>query len=357
MMHFSIAVLAVAFAQGAQPSDAKPEHAQAQGKTGVVLELREGRQIVGEIVADKPTAYFVDLGYDVIRVPKDQVLSKTDRDSTKTPAVGSGGGAVVRSSDYDASGFFQVSALKSKPVKELVEQFGEAVISIETPGGKGSGFIINDLGYAITNNHVIQGETKITAVLYPKTPNGLVRRTIENVEIIAINPFVDLALIKLPPQKDLKLEHVYLGSMDEVSPGEGVFAVGNPLGFERSVSQGVLSNRSRNFEGQVYLQTDAAINPGNSGGPLFNMKGEVIGVTSLKITFGDNLGFAIPITYVKDFIRNRDAFAFNKDNPNSGHRYLDPPRRRKSGPPRVAAEKEKASQPSLGKPDAKEGVR
>ena len=141
--------------------------------------------------------------------------------------------------------------------------------------------------------------------------------------------------MKLPPQKDLKLSHVVLGSLDDLNAGDGVFAVGNPLGLERSVSQGIVSTRNRNFEGQIYLQTDAAINPGNSGGPLFNLRGEVIGVTNMKATQGDNLGFAIPINYVKDFLRNREAFSFDKENPNTGYRYLDPPRRLRAGrPPR-----------------------
>ena len=201
------------------------------------------------------------------------------------------------------------------------------MISIETPGGKGSGFIINADGYAVTNHHVIDGETRISAILYENTPNGLRRRRIEDVAIVALNPFTDLALLKLPPQKDLKLGHVYLGSLDDLNAGDGVFAVGNPLGLERSVSQGIVSTRNRNFEGLVYLQTDTAINPGNSGGPLFNLRGEVIGVTNMKLTLGENLGFAIPINYVKDFLKNREAFSFDKDNPNTGNRYLDPPRR------------------------------
>ncbi len=137
--------------------------------------------------------------------------------------------------------------------------------------------------------------------------------------------------MKIPPQKDLKLRPVYLGSLDDLNAGDGVFAVGNPLGLERSVSQGILSTLNRNFEGLIYLQTDAAINPGNSGGPLFNLQGEVIGVTNMGFRGTDNLGFAIPINYVKDFLRNRDAFAYDKDNPNTGYRYLDPPRRRQCG--------------------------
>ena len=79
-----------------------------------------------------------------------------------------------------------------------MSEFGEAVISIETPSGKGSGFIVNKDGYAITNAHVIQGETRISAILYQNVAGGLARRRIEDVEIVAINPFFDLALLKLP---------------------------------------------------------------------------------------------------------------------------------------------------------------
>jgi serine protease Do len=215
-----------------------------------------------------------------------------------------------------------------------VREFGEGVVQVETPSGLGSGFIINEDGYLVTNNHVIEGETKISVVLYQNTGSGLVRKKLDGVEIVALNPFVDLALLKIPAQKDLKLRSVYLGSLDDLNAGDGAFAVGNPLGLERSVSQGIISTLNRNFEGLIYLQTDAAINPGNSGGPLFNLRGEVVGVTNMGFRGTDNLGFAIPINYVKDFLRNRDAFAYDKDNPNAGHRYLDPPRRRKPAAPR-----------------------
>ena len=294
-----------------------------------IIELRDGHQLVGEVVAEKPGMLFVDLGFDIVKVPREQVVSRRKGDEAAKVAAAAPGS----NPDADPTGFYKTGDLKATPVKDLVRKFGEAVISIETPGGKGSGFIVNDEGYAVTNHHVIDGETRISAILYENTAGGLRRRRIEDVAIVALNPFVDLALLKLPITKDLKLAHVYLGSIEDLNVGDGVFAVGNPLGLERSVSQGIVSTRNRNFEGLVYLQTDTAINPGNSGGPLFNLRGEVIGVVNMKSTQGENLGFAIPINYVKDFLRTREAFAFDKDNPNTGHRYLDPPRRLKAEPP------------------------
>jgi len=302
-----------------------------------VLDLKDGHQVIGLVIAEKPQFFVVDLGFDILKVPKDQVVSRRKRG--ELPAANAAGAPIV-ANETDPKGFYRVVPGKTKPVNELVREFGEGVISIETPGGLGSGFIVNEEGYAVTNNHVIEGETKIAVVLYQNKDGGLTRKRIENVEIVALNPFVDLALLKIPPQKDLKLKPVSLGNLDDLNAGDVAFAVGNPLGLERSVSQGIISTLNRNFEGLVYLQTDTAINPGNSGGPLFNSRGEVVGVTNMGFRGTDNLGFAIPIPYVKDFLRNREAFSYDKDNPNTGYRYLDPPRRMKPGSP--SAEKDKA---------------
>lgn len=291
-----------------------------------VIALKDGKQVIGTVVSEKPGYLYVDIGYELIKIPRDHVVERRKPD--EAPKAVSNDGPRI---DSDPSGFFRAAALKIKPVKDLVREFGEGVVQVETPSGTGSGFVINDDGYFVTNNHVIEGETRISVVLYQQTDTGLVRKRIEDVEIVALNPFVDLALLKIPPQKGLKLRPVYLGSLDDLNVGDGVFAVGNPLGLERSVSQGIISTLNRNFEGLIYLQTDAAINPGNSGGPLFNLKGEVVGVTNMGFRGTDNLGFAIPITYVRDFLRNREAFAYDKDNPNTGYRYLDPPTRRRAG--------------------------
>jgi len=327
-MSLALAVVAASLALGPGP---RADESKVAPKGIEAIELKDGHQVVGTVLAEKPNALYVDLGFDVLKVPRDQVVGRhKPNEAPRAPAEAVSG-------DDDPKGFFRVGGLRSQPVKDLVQRFGEGVVLVETPSGLGSGFIVNDDGYVVTNNHVIEGETRLAVILFQNANGGLARKRIDNVEIVALNPFVDLALLKIPPQKDLKLVSVALGNLDDLNAGDGVFAIGNPLGLERSVSQRIVSTLNRNFEGLVYLQTDAAINPGNSGGPLFNLKGEVVGVTNMGFRGTDNLGFAIPITYVKDFLRNRAAFAFDKDNPNTGYRYLDPPRRLKAGKPPVAA--------------------
>ena len=312
-----------------------PEPSPSETDSRAVFVLKDGHQVVGELLAEKPGAFYVDLGYDVIRLPREQVTERRAITEGEAVAAPSSGGRAA-----DPSGFYRTADLKVRPIKDLVRAYGEGVVSVETPSSLGSGFVVNADGYVVTNNHVIEEETRVAVVVYQETEAGLTRHRVEDVEIVAINPFVDLALLKLPARKDLKLKPVPLGSLDDLNPGDGCFAVGNPLGLERSISQGILSTLNRNFEGLVYLQTDAAINPGNSGGPLFNLKGEVIGVTNMGFSGTDNLGFAIPITYVKDFLRNRDAFAYDEDNPNTGYRYLDPPRRRRPESPSTESQTE-----------------
>ena len=179
--------------------------------------LKDGQRIIGEVVAEKSNALYVDLGYDLLRIPRTR-CSGGPRSTRPRPAIG----APARGPDLDTSGLFTTGVLKPAGVKELVNKYGEAVISIETPSGKGSGFLINKDGYAITNAHVIQGETRVSAILYLNVPGGLSRRRIEDVEIVALNPFFDLALLKLPLPSDLKPSHVVLGNGDDVNAGDSV---------------------------------------------------------------------------------------------------------------------------------------
>jgi len=290
------------------------------------LQLKDASSVTGKILAEKTDGYVVDLGYTVLVIPRTAVTSVTRATTT---------GTAVTTAPAATGQFYSATTKSSAPrdVSSLVKQIGEAVVQVKTPGGLGSGFFINDDGYLITNFHVIEGETEISVEVYQQKNGQLDRETYKQVKIIAINKFHDLALLHIEDKDAPKFKPVTLGNSDALNVGEGVFAIGSPLGLERTVTQGILSTKTRQLEGNLYLQTSTQINPGNSGGPLFNLAGEVVGVTNMKITFGEGLGFAIPVELVKSFLDHRDAFAYSTDNPNNPFRYLEPPSRTKAKAP------------------------
>jgi serine protease Do len=214
-------------------------------------------------------------------------------------------------------------------VREFVGQLGEAVVQVRTPGGLGSGFFIHPDGYFVTNFHVTEGETKISIEVYHQKGGQLERRSYKDVRIVAMNKFADLSLLKVEDKDAPRFKAVVLGDSDSLAQGDRVFAIGSPLGLERTVTEGIVSTTSRQVGGDLFLQTTAQINPGNSGGPLFNTRGAVIGVTNMKLTFGEGLGFAIPVAVLKYFLQHRDAYAYDTDNPSNPFRYLEPPSRQK----------------------------
>lgn len=293
-----------------------------------LITLKSGHSVQGEILKETEQEIFVDIGVDVIRIPRERIESR----SHEKPAEAD----KPADAETDSPLLYRMADLPVRSVKDQVARFGEGVVLIETPGGLGSGFIISDRGHCVTNYHVIERETRIAATIFhPQSSGEFTRQRIDDVKIVATNPFFDLALLQIPQQEKLKFQPVYLARDSDQKAGDDVFAIGSPLGLERSVSRGIVSSRNRNFEGLVYIQTTAAINPGNSGGPLFNVRGEVVGVTNMKLTFGENLGFAIPVMYLKHFLSNLDAFAFDRNNPNTGYRYLEAPRRQNPQPPPV----------------------
>jgi len=162
--------------------------------------------------------------------------------------------------------------------------------------GTGSGFIINPEGYILTNEHVIRYADKITVTL--KDGESF------EAKVLGSNPEIDLAVIKINAKKPLP--YAELGDSDSLQIGEWVVAIGNPFGFQETVTVGIISalNRSlKNPKEQGYLiQTDAAINPGNSGGPLVNLEGKVIGINEAIISNAQGIGFAIPINLAKDHL-------------------------------------------------------
>jgi len=284
---------------------------------GDTIVMKSGQKIVGQVLKAQPDALFVDIGIDVIRVPLDRISERIE-DSPADEKVDSA---------VDA-GMLRSASLPIRTVKELVGRFAEGVVLIQSPDGLGSGFIISEEGHCVTNFHVVEGQTRIAVTIFHRTESGEFKRiAIRDVKILSLNPHFDLALLQIPKQQDVKFRPVFVAEDDSQTEGDAVFAIGSPLGLERSVSEGIVSSRNRNMDGIVYIQTTAQVNPGNSGGPLFNARGEVVGVINMKLPFGEGLGFAIPVTYLRHFVQNRDAFAFDRTNPNTGYHYLEPPKR------------------------------
>ena len=159
----------------------------------------------------------------------------------------------------------------------------------------GSGFIVDKEGYILTNNHVVDGADDIRVTL-------LDGRSYD-AEVTGRDPKTDIALIKIKPENGLPV--ATLGDSDALQVGEWVIAIGNPFGFGHTVTAGVVSAKDRTIGAGPYdafIQTDASINPGNSGGPLFNARGEVVGINSAIVSSGQGIGFAIPINMAKNIM-------------------------------------------------------
>jgi serine protease Do len=152
----------------------------------------------------------------------------------------------------------------------------------------GSGFIVTGDGYILTNNHVVQRADEITVRLHDEKEF--------KAEVIGTDPKTDIALIKIEAGENLP--HVTLGDSAALEVGAWVVAIGNPFGLSHTVTTGIVSAKGRVIGSGPYddfIQTDASINPGNSGGPLFNLKGEVVGINTAIVQGGQGIGFAIPV--------------------------------------------------------------
>ena len=170
----------------------------------------------------------------------------------------------------------------------------------------GTGFIIDKAGFILTNNHVVEGATRIRVSLYGEDSDQEY-----DARVVGRDPLTDSALIELTEKPDHTLPEVKFGDSGQVFPGDWVVAIGNPFGLAHTVTVGVVSAIERSFPvaearyAQV-LQTDAAINPGNSGGPLLNLRGEVVGINTAIISEGRpgnvGVGFAMPINVVRELL-------------------------------------------------------
>jgi len=185
----------------------------------------------------------------------------------------------------------QVASLKAKTSSDfsgIIENAVEAVVSIRTNAAQGSGFIITNDGYVVTNAHVLEDAKYATAITAEQKEYSM--------SLIGYSSTLDLALLKIGGND---WNYLKFADSDDVNVGEKVIAIGNPYGLSFSVTEGIISAVSRTIGGYggKYLQTDAAIKSGNSGGPLIDTDGKVVGVNNLKIE-GDNVGFALESNYV-----------------------------------------------------------
>jgi serine protease Do len=206
------------------------------------------------------------------------VVNTTDIETTITQAVQKTGPAVVT-------------------VVGTLQEQASPIITNGTQTVSGSGVFISQQGYILTNNHVIEGVTDVTIILFDGTQ--------EKATVVGSDPYSDIAVLKAD---GIVPAAASLGNSDVLNPGETVIAIGSPLGdFQNTVTVGVVSATGRSIDtGQGYaieglIQTDAAINQGNSGGPLVNLAGEVIAINTLIVrnsgsgTVAEGLGFAIPV--------------------------------------------------------------
>jgi len=212
--------------------------------------------------------------------------------------------------ERNGSGPFLVGFSAPSSLAPLVRAVSPGVINVLTysepvegisagrvPTATGSGFILGPEGYVVSNHHVVKDAQWIQV--------RLADGRVFDAELVGSDPDTDLALLRVIDGVDLP--SVVLGDSDRLEVGDWVVAIGNPFGLDRSVSHGLISAKERVLGvGPLddFIQTDALINPGNSGGPLFNMRGEVVGVNSAVISNAQGIGFAVPINMVKDLIPN-----------------------------------------------------
>jgi serine protease Do len=177
--------------------------------------------------------------------------------------------------------------------QQIIEKYQQAIIQIATNNGTGTGFYLKEFDIIVTNDHVVADNAEVTIAgkLFEKVFSRVWYTDRKH----------DLAFLEAP--KNIELPDVRLGVYETMKDGDAVLAIGHPFGLNYTATQGVVSKVDRIREGLKFIQIDAAINPGNSGGPLVNKSGEVIGVNSFIIKGGDNLGFALPVSYLREALQ------------------------------------------------------
>ncbi len=243
------------------------------------------------------------LTYLLAGVRAEELPSASTSGSAASPS-GSVSGAASNSAEPAPSGSASARPRlgPEKSPAELFKDWAPSVVSIKVKlasgAGGGTGFAVDDVGTLATNHHVIAGASEVRIKL-------LDGKWLEEVELLADDPQQDLALLRVELH-GASLKSTYLGDSSYATVGERAVSIGNPLGLEHTLTDGLVSAR-RMIEGHAFIQMSVPVSPGNSGGPLFNMRGEVIGVTVAQITGGffgnaQNLNLAVPVNALRSMI-------------------------------------------------------
>lgn len=274
--------------------------------------LKDRNSISAPVIKESSEHVYVDLGFDILKIPRGSIASigSSSAASSQTP-----------SAPTENKGLYAIGNPQVHSTVEGVQAFGPAVVVVKSPAGLGSGFIVHEDGYLITNFHVIEGQKHFTVTQFVQKGAELKRVIHKAIRIVALDAFHDLAVLQIEDEHEAPFPKVVL-SLAEPVYGESVFVIGNPAGLERTVTEGILSHAGRLFEGSLYLQIDASVNPGNSGGPLFNGHGQVIGVVNMGSRIMQGLNFAIPVRHVTFLLDHIEAYAYDKSNSESGFVYV-----------------------------------
>lgn len=190
-------------------------------------------------------------------------------------------------------------------MKEFIEKFKAVIVQIATPYSTGTGFLLDQYGFIITNEHVVRDNKAV--IIYGKNFKK------QLADVIFLDQKHDLAFLKMPNAS--KTQEVRLGAKDQLNEGDKVVAIGHPYGLKYTATQGIVSNTYHLVDDITFVQHDAALNPGNSGGPLINEKGEIVGINTFILKDGENLGFSLPSHYIQSTVE-----AFNAGNNELGAR-------------------------------------
>ncbi len=199
-----------------------------------------------------------------------------------------------------ASAASATSAPAALTPAQIAEHGLPSVVTMRTAESLGTGFVVRSDGWIATNLHVVVGGPRVKVTLR----DG---RELDVVEVLAASAEHDLALVRIDARG---LPTLKLGDSDRMRPGDPIVAIGNPLGLEDTVSDGLVSARRRLPQGFEILQVSAPIAPGSSGGPLFNDRGEVVGIATAVAQGGQNLNFGVPIRYLARMLAEPDPIPF-----------------------------------------------